>query len=181
MLTVDRHMRVRRMSAHAIRCLTLGSAILLLAAAGIDGLFDARADEISPATFDDADLTEAISAGSATGTPRGIVYVWSPHMPYSVHGLQDVLDLGQRLELPVIALLDPDADWQLAARVAEVAGLPGHALRAMRSNRLFDLGVTLHYPTLLVFGAGRLGDAVLPGHASPAVGEAFVRAQLMGR
>jgi hypothetical protein len=102
-------------------------------------------------------------------------------MPYSVQGLVEVLALGERLALTVVPLLDPDADPGLARETVRSAGLPAEALEAlrpMRSNRLLERGVTLHYPTLLLFRHGRLLETMLPGYVSPAVCESFVRERL---
>lgn len=129
------------------------------------------------AQFTDAALARLLDAETLPGV-SGILYIWSPHMPYSVQGLAEVLALGKRLELTVVPLLDPDADAGLAARVVQARHLPREVLRPMRSNRLLERGVTLHYPTLVLFREGRLLESMLPGYVSPAVCEAFVRGRL---
>jgi hypothetical protein len=58
------------------------------------------------------------------------------------------------------------------------AGLPDAALRPMRSNRLVERGVTLHYPTVLLFRHRQLLETMLPGYVSPVVFESFVRWRL---
>lgn len=124
--------------------------------------------------FSDVDLEELLLSTPA----GGLIYVWSPHMPYSVKGLRDIADIGGRVGLSVTPLLDPYAEARLSARVVEEAGLPPAALRSLNSPALFDRGATLHFPTLFVFAHGRLAEHMLPGYTSPAVYEAFIEEQL---
>lgn len=124
--------------------------------------------------FTDHDL-ETLLASSRAG---GLIYIWSPHMPYSVKGLREIRAVGERLDLTVTPLLDPQADAALSASVVDEEALPFTALRYLKSTKLFERGATLHFPTLLVFSHGRVSQQMLPGYTSPAVYEAFIKNQL---
>lgn len=124
--------------------------------------------------FSDDDLEDLLRSRRA----GGLIYVWSPHMPYSVKGLRDMAVLGARVGMPVTPLLDPYAETTLSVRVVQEAELPREALRSLASPTLFARGATLHFPTLLVFAHGRLAEQMLPGYTSPAVYETFIEEQL---
>ena len=145
-------------------------AQLTTAAAVLPG---APADATPLVEFDDAELRTVLSQHE-----RGLIYVWSPHMPYSVQGLIEILELGGQHDLHVVALLDPFAERALVLQTLRQHGLPGTASRRVRSPQLLTRGVTLHYPALLVFHEGALDDQLLPGYTTPAAYLAFIESRL---
>lgn len=80
---------------------------------------------------------------------KGIIYVWSPYMPLSVLGRQEIIQIAKDLNLPVLLTIDPSArgiqteDQKLESRIL------------MRS------GVLDHFPATLLFENGKLRDDVL--------------------
>ncbi len=113
----------------------------------------------APARFTDADLRRVIAAH-----PRGLLYVWSPHMPLSVEGMAQARILAERRGLSLTVLLDPAANETLARSVAaQHAWSPDTALVA-DSTELRFRDVLVHAPTLQAFAAGRLVGSAFPGH-----------------
>ena len=133
-----------------------------------------RSPAVEPLDFTDRDLHTLLEADYSAGT-GGLIYSWSPHMPYSVKGLAEIAELARRRGLQLVPLLDPQADLELA-EAAVPAELP--TLRRLDSRVLIDRGLSLHYPALLVFSQGSLGDTVLPGYTSPERYDRFVSEQL---
>ena len=129
-------------------------------------------------SFDDADLARVLEASAEQGTD-GILYVWSPHMPYSVVGLKVMFALQAEYDWQVVALLDPSADQVLAQRVAARMRWNPSTLQRLHSNALFDRGFTLHYPTLAVFSNGVINEAILPGYRSGDGYRSFIHGALL--
>ncbi len=87
--------------------------------------------------------------------PRGLIYVWSPHMPLSVQGLPEARALAKEMGLAFTAVVDahaaaPAGDWTLA------------------SPKLLRLGVANHYPAMVIHRHGRLLPHYVQGYEPPA-------------
>lgn len=108
--------------------------------------------------FTDADLSARLASGA-----RGVVYVWSPHMPLSVDAFAALLQAAQARKLEVDVVLDPAADRALAARVAAERGLPASATRAADSVELQFRDALLHAPTVQAYAGGVLVGSPYPG------------------
>jgi len=130
-------------------------------------------DPCAARPFSDGDLTRVLATAQ-----NGLLYLWSPHMPYSVQGLEEIRELAARRRLTLVALLDPSADCTLAVRIAATRGFPRKALAYTLAERLFAHGATLHYPTLVLFREGRLLAAMLPGYVGVNVYQAFIDERL---
>lgn len=123
--------------------------------------------------FTDTDLQSVLGPDAPCGE-TGLIYVWSPHMPYSVRGLVEIRDLAAARDLTVIDLVDPHADAALTRHVSQHSGSAAPRLRAMRSTKLYHRGVTLHYPSLVVFRDGQILEPLLPGYARASVYAKFI-------
>lgn len=113
--------------------------------------------------FGDSDLITRIARED-----RGVVLLWSPHMPLSVDQHAVLARVAPDLSLTVISLLDPAADPDYAARVSRERGLPAEATRPLGGVELALRGMTTHTPSLQVFAGGRLIGPVLYGYRSEA-------------
>lgn len=113
------------------------------------------------ARFTDADLRRAIAA-----QPRGLLYVWSPHMPLSVEGVAQARFMAERRGLSLIVLLDPAANEALARSVAAQHAWPPDTVLVADSTELRFRDVLVHAPTLQAFAGGRLVGSAFPGHHS---------------
>ena len=100
-------------------------------------------------------------------------------MPYSVRGLGELHRLTASMDVRFIPLLDPGADPLLARQVIREHGWPSAWLARLDSARLFDRGVTLHYPTLVVFREGVVVEPLLPGYVTKGTYDRFIRAALL--
>lgn len=116
-----------------------------------------------PGAFGDSDLIARIARED-----RGVVLLWSPHMPLSVDQHAVLARVAPDLGLTVVALLDPAADPDYAARVSRERGLPPDATRPLGGVELALRGMTTHTPSLQVFTGGRLVGPVLYGYRSEA-------------
>jgi hypothetical protein len=112
-----------------------------------------------PPAFSDADLTAVLASGT-----RGVLYLWSPHMPLSVDGHAALATAARARGLTVEALLDPAADRAFAATEAADRGLPASALRVADAVELQFRELSLHAPSAAVFAGGRLVGPVLRGY-----------------
>lgn len=108
--------------------------------------------------FGDEDLALA-----AAGPARGVVYVWSPHMPLSVDGYQAIVTAAAARGMRVEVVLDPGADRVFAAAERVRGGLPAAALRVADSVELLFHDVLIHAPSVQVYGRGRLVGSAFPG------------------
>lgn len=112
-----------------------------------------------PGAFGDSDLITRIARED-----RGVVLLWSPHMPLSVDQHAVLAPVARDLGLVVVPLLDPGADTAYAARVAQERGFPPEAARPLGGVELAFRGMTTHTPSLQVFAGGRLVGPVLYGY-----------------
>ncbi len=117
-----------------------------------------RPAAIAPA-FADRDLEALLRR-----QPRGVLYVWSPHMPLSVDGWRPLQQAASARGLAVEPLLDPQADRAFAAASLTGGGMPATALRVVDSVELQFRELALHAPSIAVFDRGRLTGAGLRGY-----------------
>lgn len=129
-----------------------------------------------PPRFDDDALVERLSR-----TPRGVIYVWSPHMPLSVDAIPALTAAAAAQGLAVDLVLDPAADRAFAARVAAAHALPAPSLRVADAIELSFRDVLVHAPTAIVYAFGAFaGDAYPGGHTADEYTAYFTRV-LAGR
>lgn len=127
----------------------------------------------NPDAFHDADLEALLDAPHPV-----VVYVWSPHMPLSVDGVQQASTAVQRLGLQMVVLASPDSDRAYVNRVAQDAGLPDGAGRQVNSIELLFRDVLVHAPTVQLFVDGRAAGPAIPGYRNAAEYEYLWRRQL---
>lgn len=123
--------------------------------------------------FNDQDLANLLK-----NETRGVIYLWSPHMPYSVHGATEARRVVEGLGLKSVLLLDPYAESALANRVLRSHHLPYSAMRRAHAKDLSKMGATQHFPTAIVFERGQLDVQMLPGYTPPSDLHAYIRQRL---
>ena len=111
--------------------------------------------------FDDDDVQRLVGANG-----RGVIYLWSPHMPLSIDGFRSLRTAAETRGLTVYAVLDPAADRTFAATSLAAAGLPATALRVADSVELLFRDVVLHAPSIQAYGGGHLRGSAFPGYHS---------------
>lgn len=109
--------------------------------------------------FTDADLR-----GLVAHHPRGLLYVWSPHMPLSVDGVRVARIVAERRGLPLTILLDPAANTGLARSVIARHGWPPDSAIVADSTELRFRDVLVHAPTIQGYASGRLVGSAFPGY-----------------
>jgi hypothetical protein len=114
-------------------------------------------------SFSDEDLAALLASAD-----RGVIYLWSPHMPLSVDGHAHVARAAGARGLALHVLLDPNADSAFAASSAADAALPASALRVADSVELQFRELVLHAPAAALFANGRLVGPVLRGYRTAA-------------
>jgi hypothetical protein len=109
---------------------------------------------------------------------RGVIYLWSPHMPYSAQGAREVQRVAAGLGLQSVVLLDPYADPALTDNAMLSQHLPYGAKRRVYARALLQMGATQHFPTAIVFESGRLDAQMLPGYTPPRDLRVYIRQRL---
>jgi len=123
---------------------------------------DERSRTPAPApAFTDRDLAALLERRT-----RGVLYLWSPHMPLSVDGYTELRRAAEAKQLEVVALLDPQSDRRFAAAAVAEGRLPAAALHVADSVELQFRELPLHAPAIVAFRDGRLQATVLRGYRS---------------
>ena len=142
-------------------------------------LFDAPT--ASQLRFTDRDLRDLL-----TNHPRGLVYIWSPHMPYSYQqrmkgksGIEIAREVGRKLGLHVTIVLDPAASAGYARQViAQNDHMKPDFVRSAHSLELALRSMRTHYPALLVYAKGRLARHGYPGVGTVEEYTKYIRGEL---
>ena len=138
-----------------------GTVVLLATALAVAGC--------SRATFTDADL-----AALRQSAERTVVYVWSPHMPLSVDGYEEIAAAAAEHELALVPLLFSESDRDFAVREAARVGIPRDGLREVDSDELRSRNALVHAPTMIVFDERGVSPA-LPGYRNAEGYADFIR------
>ncbi|MBG07997.1 MAG: hypothetical protein CME68_04515 [Halobacteriovoraceae bacterium] len=96
-------------------------------------------------------------------TKKGIIYLWSPHMPYSIGSLYPTQKVAKKLKLPLTVLMDPLAEERETEKVVKHFHLPPKFTRKNRAERLLLQGATLHYPNYFFYKEGKISNIQLFG------------------
>lgn len=108
--------------------------------------------------FTDADLAALMRAH-----PRGVVYLWSPHMPLSLDAVAAVRGAAGDRGAHVTVVLAPDADPRFAREAATARGWPADTLRLADAVELQFRDVLIHTPAVIVYAGGRFRGSPWPG------------------
>ena len=134
-------------------------------------MMPARADDSG--VLADEDVNSILQRGSP-----GVFYAWSPHMPLSVDGLREIIEVGERLDLIVVPVLSSHSNAAYAREQIAGMGLPDSVLRQGRSTVLVSLDLFVHAPAIVIFDNGRFVSPVLPGFRYAADYEALISGYL---
>lgn len=129
----------------------------------IDPLHCRRTETAHFRTYDSAASIDALTDDRLrtllAAHARGVVYVWSPRMPWSVRGLAEAQSAANSLGIAFTAVV-ADADLD-EVRAADVDPIHGHRLDALD---LVYRNATQHYPSVLFYRDGALLDVAIPGY-----------------
>ena len=109
--------------------------------------------------FTDDDLRDALNSESG----GVVIYAWSPHMPLSVDGYQEVAAAARSRGMTALPVLIAFSEADFARREADRAGIPEAGLRQIDSVELIQRGAQLHAPSIIVFAPEGV-SALLPGY-----------------
>lgn len=82
---------------------------------------------------------------------NGVIYIWSPEMPYSVKAIKQIEKAAKEMNVKLDILLSPTSDIKLANKTANKNKLPRSYLRRHVSEELHHRGIDLHYPSLITY------------------------------
>lgn len=109
---------------------------------------------------------------------KGIVFVWSPHMPCSVKGLHAIQKTAEVMQLPLLALLDPASNLAFAKKLARKEKFQESTLRPVRSLELILRGMTNYPPALQVFSQKAFRGPVFRGFQDNTNYQRFIESNL---
>jgi hypothetical protein len=107
--------------------------------------------------FTDNDLEKLLQSKK-----RGLIYLWSPRMPYSVTDFKKFRKAADRMHLDFIPLLAPNVPLSEALEALKVQKVEFKGQK-MASLELRMLNGDLHYPSFFVFGFGALNPKRIVG------------------
>lgn len=82
---------------------------------------------------------------------KGLIFAWSPHMPYSQPGIENIRKAAAELNVPVFLVLDPKADERGVAQAKKAWGLQDKDIKRMESVELLYRGLLNHFPGAIAF------------------------------
>lgn len=106
--------------------------------------------------------------------PAGVIYAWSPHMPYSLVGIDTIRSVTKKLGIALTLVMDPNADETFAKDQAKGKVHPSGFSR-IESIELLNRGMTMHFPSLLVYAKGKFVSPLYPGVKSKKDYESFIK------
>lgn len=110
---------------------------------------------VKSSRFTDADL-----AALKKENREFVVYIWSPYMPLSSKGREEIAGLAKELKIPrVVTVLDP------SGRICHEKTGP-LADPTFDSKELIDARAMNHFPTMVYVRDGKLA-AIVPGYDDP--------------
>ena len=116
------------------------------------------------ARFSDQSLQDILTY-SEFHQSAGLIYTWSPRMSLSTRGVSEIVRLARDLQLDITVLVDPNLPDEESLSATENLWL-GHSMKA-ESPALVRLGISLHYPNLIIYKNGKI-DSIRPGYDEPA-------------
>jgi hypothetical protein len=125
------------------------------------------------AGYTDKDLQNTLEAH-----PWGIIYVWSPYMPYSMLALKEIKKAtaakGGHLEI----LLDPMANPKDTKEAVDKGLVKKGELKPATSRELWSRGEKLHYPIAYLYKDRFLSNREYVGYKKEKTYEEWITAEL---
>lgn len=135
-------------------------------------------------SFTDRDLRQLLA-----DQDRGIIYIWSPHMPYSYRplnngssGVDNIRAVAKKLGLHLTVVADPSASQAYAKNIVsqnKSLSLNTSAMQRAQSLELTLRSMNTHFPVAIVYAKGKIGRHGYPGVGTEAEYRKFVEAQLL--
>ena len=116
----------------------------------------------TPTEFNDSHL-ESLLKASKKNESDVVIYSWSPHMPLSVKGLDQLFPLAKSKKILPLVVLDPNCNLELAQTLVTEHGWPKTVLQLNHSDILIQLGNRIHYPSYIFAKDGKIVSPIYPG------------------
>lgn len=127
---------------------------------------------LASSEFTDRDL-DSILRSEDTQNTAGLIYAWSPRMPLSILGADEIAIIAKKLNLPLYIVVDPSAtEQEIRNSVGNNSLLKNSA--ALRSEKLISMSMKIHYPSLVMYRNGNLLTPSRPGYDEPERLEAYI-------
>jgi len=120
--------------------------------------------------FNDAELQKQVKANK-----KGMVYVWSANMPWSVEGIASIRETANKMNIPLTVLMSPSSDISLTAKLVKEKKVTLEDARTYHSVELVMRGMSLHDPSLLIWKNGKLARWARPGYETPELYERWLQ------
>lgn len=119
--------------------------------------------------FTDRDLRNLLAQHD-----RGLIYIWSPHMPYSYRalnerasGVDSIREVARKLGLNLTVVVDPAANQLFTQKLASEnrslrlsAASPTHRAQSLE---LSFRAMNTHFPVLITYSKGKIARHAYPG------------------
>ncbi len=112
------------------------------------------------------DSLKALLADSANRKVSGVIYTWSPRMNLSILGTVELAAIARQLQLDMTVLVDPAVTAPEIEFYKNVPELQNSYW--LSSMYLYKIGITQHYPALVVYKNGKILAPLRPGYDEPA-------------
>ncbi|MBD64955.1 MAG: hypothetical protein CME62_07090 [Halobacteriovoraceae bacterium] len=95
---------------------------------------------------------------------KGMIYIWSPHMPLSIAGIKEIKKAAKKTKMPVTILLDQNVSREFAKKTLKSHGLSESYLKSYNTIELALRGASLHLPSVLLYKNHQIVRRAKPGH-----------------
>jgi hypothetical protein len=118
----------------------------------------------TPAPVPEGDvLTDHDVESILRSNDAGVFYAWSPHMPLSVDGWEEIRSAAEALGIAVTPVLSSHANIGYARDRALRIDMPASGFALNQSVELNMRDLNVHAPAILVYSRGRFASPVIPG------------------
>ncbi len=115
--------------------------------------------------FTDQNLLKLLD-NSGSKKASGVIYSWSPKMPLSELGVEELAEIATRLKIPLTIVLDPNVPEAEVLAASKGNLLLKDSLK-LKSATLTAMSMKIHYPSLVIYKNGQLLSPSRPGYDEP--------------
>jgi hypothetical protein len=108
----------------------------------------------------------------------GAIYVWSPHMPWSILGLKEIKKAVEKMNGHLTVLMDPLASSGAMADSLKRGSVTHEHTARVAARELIERNLGLHYPVLFVYKDQFISNRTYKGYKNPQAFEAWLKGEL---
>lgn len=94
---------------------------------------------------------------------NGYIYTWSPSMPLSVDGVNQLVKASKKIGFSLLVVLDQKANLKRAEKIAEKNKWPLSYIYKSNSVELKFRNMFVHFPSALMIKDGKISKKTIPG------------------